>query len=160
MSIAAFYRSYIPLVATYTILSEGRQVLYYTPPQWMKCNMQPFKQGFMTELTEVGNIWRDWKVLYMRQQPVFDLTDIPEEASYSSTHAYYEGRWYAITATQDWSTAGRAPKHLKYLAVAVKTPDAPEIPVPVPLGTLVDRFEAAVRELQQVTDIVEQLIGE
>ena len=45
MSIAAFYRTWIPFVTTYTYLSEGSPVFVTTEPYFIKGNIQPFKQS-------------------------------------------------------------------------------------------------------------------
>lgn len=160
MSIAAFYRNYIPFVQQWSYFDFGETVTAQTPPTWVKSNIQPFKQGLMFNLTEVGTVYNDWKTIYTRVIPVFDLEGIPPTATLNGTYAYYNGRWYAVTATQDWTTPGRAPKHYKYLAVASTGQGAITWPEPVPLGTLVENFEAAVRELQQTSIVFTQLIQE
>lgn len=158
MSIAAFYRTYIPFMDVYSYYEGGKAQFWLTPPTWVKGNLQPFKQGLMFDLTDVGVIYTDWKTLYVRTPPTFDLTGQPEQSQRTRTVIYIGGRWYEVTATQDWTTAGRAPKHLKYVAVATTVPDGEVWPEPVPLASLVAKFDAAVRELQQTTVIVNELI--
>ena len=158
MSIAAFYRTHIPFMEIYSYYVDGRAQFWFTSPTWTKGNLQPFKQGLMGSLDEVGTIWTDWKTLYVRKLPEFDYTERPQDAGYLRTVVYIAGRWYEVTATQDWTTAGRAPKHKKYLAVATKVPEGEVWPEPVPMASLVASFEAAVRELQQTTIIVDELI--
>lgn len=153
MSIAAFYRTYIPFVETYSYYEEGEGREENTPPVWMKVNIQPYKQGLQFDLTQTGVIYNDWKTIYSRGVPEYDTSNIPADATLLGTHAYFGGQWYAVTATQDWTTPGRAPKHYKYLAIAQTGQAAIDWPEPVPLGTLVDSFEAAVRELQQAVII-------
>lgn len=158
MSIAAFYRTYIPMMEIHSYYEGGKSQFWFTPPTWVKGNLQPFKQGLMGNLTDVGVIYRDWKTLYIRTIPEYDLTDKPEQAQYLRTVVYINGRWFDVTATQDWTTAGRAPKHYKHIAVATTVPDGEVWPEPVPMASLVAKFEAAVRELQQTTVIVDELI--
>lgn len=158
MSIAAFYRTYIPFMEIHSYYEGGKAQFWFTPPTWVKGNLQPFKQGLIGSLTDVGVIYTNWKTLYVRTTPTFDLTDQPEQAGYLRTVVYINGRWFDVTATQDWTTAGRAPKHYKYIAVATTVPDGEVWPEPVPMASLVAKFEAAVRELQQTTIIVDELI--
>lgn len=158
MSIASFYRTHVPFMEIHSYYEGGKAQFWLTPPTWVKGNLQPFKQGLMGDLTDVGVIYTDWKTLFVRTTPVFDLTGLPEQALYTRTVIFIGGRWFEVTATQDWTTAGRAPKHYKYLAVATTAPEGTEWPEPVPLASLVAKFEAAVRELQQTTVIVNELI--
>jgi|SRR5690554_220890 len=158
MSIAAFYRTYIPFMEVHSYYEGGKPKFWLTPPTWVKSNLQPFKQGLMGSLTDVGTIYTDWKTLYVRTPPEYDLSGKPSTAEYMRTVVYIGGRWFDVTATQDWTTAGRAPKHLKYIAVATTVPDGAEWPEPIPLASLVAEFESAVRELQQTTVIVNELI--
>lgn len=154
MSIAAFYRTYVPFVRTYSYYSEGRNVDVETPPTWVKINLQPFKQGVQLDPAATGNIYKNWKTAYVRAIPVYDLTGIPSNATMNGEYFYFKGQWFAVTADQDWTTAGRAPKHYKYLAIAQTGQGAIQWPEPTPLGQLVEDFEAVIRELQQLTPLV------
>ena len=160
MSIAAFYRTYIPFVQNWSYYNRGEPVNVQTPPTWVKVNIQPFKQGLVFNVADVGTIYSDWKTIYARNIPEFDLEGIPPTASLLGTYVYYNGRWFSVTATQDWTTPGRAPKHYKYLAVASTGQGAISWPEPIPLATLVENFEAAVRELQQTSIVLTQLTEE
>lgn len=160
MSIAAFYRTYIPFVQEWSYYDRGVAVNAQTVPTWVKVNVQPFKQGLMFDLKDVGTVYNDWKTIYTRVIPVYDLEGIPKTATLNKTYAYYNGKWYAVTATQDWTTPGRAPKHYKYLAVAPTGSGAITWPEPIPFATLVENFEAAVRELQQTSIVFTQLTQE
>ena len=73
MSIAAFYRTYVPFVRTYSYYSEGNNVEVQTPPTWVKINLQPFKQGVQLDAAATGNIYKNWKTAYVRAIPVYDL---------------------------------------------------------------------------------------
>lgn len=160
MSIAAFYRTYVPFVRTYSYYDEGDNVEVQTPPTWVKINLQPFKQGIQLDVTQTGNIYKNWKTAYARTIPVYDLSGIPSGATMNGEYFYYKGQWFAVTADQDWTTPGRAPKHYKYLAIASTGQGAITWPEPVPLGTLVDEFEAAVREIQQTSIVLTELLEE
>lgn len=157
MSIAAFYRTYVPFVKTYGYFVDGRAVEVQTPPTWVKINLQPYKQGIQLDVTQSGNIYKNWKTAYARTIPVYDLSGIPSDAKMNGEYFHYKGQWFAVTADQDWTTASRAPKHYKYLAIASTGITWPE---PVPLGTLVDEFEAAVREIQQTSIVLTELLEE
>ena len=154
MSIAAFYRTYVPFVRTYSYYDEGNNVEVQTPPTWVKINLQPFKQGVQLDPAATGNIYKNWKTAYVRAIPVYDLTGIPSNATMNGEYFYYNGQWFAVTADQDWTTAGRAPKHYKYLAIAQTGQGAIQWPEPVPLGQLVENFEAVIRELHILTPLV------
>ena len=56
MSIAAFYRNYVPFVQAYSYNQSGRPVEVQTPPTWVKVNVQPYKQGLQFDLTQTGII--------------------------------------------------------------------------------------------------------
>lgn len=154
MSIAAFYRTYVPFVRTYSFYSEGDNVEVQTPPTWVKINLQPFKQGVQLDPAATGNIYKNWKTAYVRAIPVYDLTGIPSNATMNGEYFYFKGQWFAVTADQDWTTAGRAPKHYKYLAIAQTGQGAIQWPEPTPFGQLVENFEAVIRELHQLTPLV------
>ena len=160
MSIAAFYRTYVPFVESYAYYESGREVESQTPPTWVKVNVQPYKQGLQLDLEQTGIIFSNWKTVYARSIPVFDRENIPQNATLTGTYAYIQGRWFAVTATQDWTTPGRAPKHYKYLAVASTGQGAITWPEPIPLGTLVEDFEKAVREIQQTSAVLTELTQE
>ena len=160
MSIAAFYRTYIPFVQNWSYYDRGDPVNVQTQPTWVKVNIQPFKQGLMFDMTDVGAIYSDWKTIYARSIPEFEVEGFPPDAKLLGTYAYFGGRWFAVTATQDWTTAGRAPKHYKYLAVASTGSGAISWPEPIPFASLVENFEAAVRELQQTSILLTELTEE
>ena len=71
MSIAAFYRNYVPFVQAYSYNQSGRPVEVQTPPTWVKVNVQPYKQGLQFDLTQTGIIFSNWKTVYARTIPVF-----------------------------------------------------------------------------------------
>lgn len=154
MSIAAFYRTYVPFVQEWSFYSEGDPVTVQTPPTWVKVNIQPWKSGIVLDLSSAGTIFKDWRAVYARSIPEFDLTGIPSGATLNGTWYYYNGQWFTATATQDWTTPGRAPKHYKYQAIASTGVDAITWPAPIPMAQLVEQFENVVWELQQLTPIV------
>lgn len=156
MSIAAFYRTFVPFVRAYSYFDNdtGNNVDVETPPTWVKVNLQPFKQGIQLDVTQTGNIYKNWKTAYARTIPVYDLENIPPQATLNGEYFFYNGQWFAVTADQDWTTAGRAPKHYKYLAIAQTGQGSIQWPEPVPFGQLVENFEAVIRELHQLTPLV------
>lgn len=159
MSIAAFYRTYVPFVQSYSYFSEGDPVEVQTPPTWIKVNIQPWKTGIVLDLETQGTIFKDWRAVYARTIPVYDMTGIPEGATLLGTYYYYGGQWFTATATQDWTTPGRAPKHYKYQAIASTGQGAITWPEPIPLATLVEQFENVVWELQQVTPLIVEVLN-
>lgn len=160
MSIAAFYRNYVAFVQTYSYFFEGENVEVQTPPTWVKVNIQPAKAGILLNLSDYGTVFKDWKTVYARSIPEFDLEGIPSNATLNGTYAFIEGRWFAVTGTQDWTTPGRAPKHYKYLAIASTGQGAINWPEPIPFASLVLNFEAAVREVQQTSIVLTELTQE
>ena len=69
MSIKQFYRTNVAFVEVYTIWVDGRAENAYTPPVWVKGNLQPFKQGMMVGTTdEYLTTFTDWKTLYVKNK--------------------------------------------------------------------------------------------
>lgn len=159
MSIAAFYRTWLPVVAHYTYMDTGRPENYYTPVTYIKGNIQPWKAGEAVQpLTGGGLQFNDYQLAYIKKEPVFDLTNLPAGAKFVRLFTYLDNKWFAIMNNQNWTRAGRAVKHNKWFISATSGATAPSIPTPTPFGELVDSFDSAIRELQQVTPILtEQL---
>ena len=161
MSIAAFYRNWVPFVTTYGMYVDGRFVTFTTAPYFVKGNIQPFKQGTMFTLADYGSSYKNYRTLFLKNPPIYN--DLPAGAEQVKTFAYIEGNtqvgsvngWYTIIASKDYTTAGRAPKHFEYDCLFVPTtPGETPIPPPVPMPDLVDRFEAVIRELHELTPLV------
>lgn len=156
MSIAALYRNWLPFTQRYTYFDGGESVEGFLPLVYIKGNVQPWKQGLLGSLTEVGTIYKDYKTLYIKKEPVFDFSGVPVGATLDENPiVYWDGKWFNVQGNQDWTTAGRAPKHFKYLAIrrTVGPGDDP-IPDPTPLPELVEAFELVVSELHILTPIV------
>ena len=161
MSIAAFYRNWVPFVTRYGYYSGGDFISVITQPYFIKGNIQPFKQGTMFTLDQFATSYKNYRTLYLRNAP--DFPDLPPEATQVETFAYIEGNtqvgsaagWYTVIASKDYTQAGRAPKHYQYDCLFVTTtPGETPIPPPVPMPDLVDAFEAVIRELHELTPIV------
>lgn len=156
MSIAAFYRNWLPFTKRYTYYDEGLAAQGFLPCVFVKGNVQPWKQGLITDLTQVGIIYKDYKTIYVKNEPVFDMSGLPAGATLEENPiVFWDGKWFDVQGNQDWTTAGRAPKHYKYLAIrrTIGPGDDP-IPEPTPLPELVNAFELIVSELHQLTPIV------
>lgn len=161
MSIAAFYRDWVPFVTSYGYYVDGRFETFVTQPYFVKGNIQPFKTGTMFSLSEFASSYKNYRTLYLRQPPVY--ADLPPQATQVQTFAYITGNtqvgevqgWYLIIASKDYTRAGRAPKHYEYSALySGGTPGDDPIPPPVLMPDLVDAFEAVIRELHELTPIV------
>ena len=156
MSIAAFYRNWLPFTQRYSYYKEGDPAVGFLPYVFVKGNVQPWKQGLVSDLTQVGIIYRDYKTIYVKNKPEFDLSGLPPDAVLEENPiVFWDGYWFNVQGNQDWTTAGRAPKHYKYLAIrrTIGPGDEP-IPEPTPIPELVSSFELIVSELNLLTPIV------
>lgn len=164
MSIAAFYRTWIPFVTTYGMYVGGNFVTFTTSPYFVKGNIQPFKQGTMFTLADYGSSYKNYRTMFLRKLPIFE--DLPEGAQQVKTYAWITGDtqigqqqgWYVVIASKDYTKAGRAPKHYEFDALYTSTdqpgPEGSPLGEPVPMPELVDAFEAVIRELHELTPIV------
>lgn len=164
MSIAAFYRSWVPFVTTYGYYSEGDFITVTTDPYFVKGNIQPFKQGTLFNLADYGSSYKNYRTLFLRKLPQY--IDLPAGAQQVKTYAWISGNsqvgqqegWYVVIASKDYTKAGRAPKHYEFDALYTATdqpgPEGSPLGEPVPFPELVDRFEAVIRELHTLTPIV------
>ena len=160
MSVKALFRTDVAFVETYSYLFEGNPVAWVTPIAWTKGNLQPYKQGIMTDLSNAGLVFTDWRVLYIKNKPELDYTNLPTNTDVQKglTYFYYGGAWYAVTGDQDWRMQARGVKHYKLLAVKAKdTPDGLDAN-PTPVANLVDDFEQVVIELEQVNKTVKEVL--
>lgn len=159
MSKKALYRQNVAFTQAYSYIKDGEPVTVFVPIVWTKGNLQPFKQGIITNISDVGTIFKDWRVLYTKTHPVFDTTNIPTDADAGITYFYYDGVWYSVNGEQDWSIQARNVKHFKWLAVHVQNASLPPALVePVPYSRLVESFEKVVSELDQVNDTIHNVI--
>lgn len=165
MSIAAFYRNWVPFVTTYGHYVDGDFITVTTAPYFVKGNIQPFKQGTMFTLDQFSTSYKNYRTLFLRHAPVYP--DLPSDAEQVKTYAYIEGKtqvgdangWYVIIANKDYTKAGRAPKHYEYYGLYTTTDQPEGVGVPTPMPELVDSFEAVVRELHILTPIVIEAIN-
>lgn len=163
MSIAAFYRNWVPFVTTYGRYVSGVFVTFTTKPYFVKGNIQPFKQGTLFNLADYGSSYKNYRTLYLRKLPIY--ADLPTDAAQVKTYAWIsgdsqagqQGGWYVVITSKDWTKAGRAPKHYEFdaLYTASDQPKSEGSPLgePVPFPDLVDQFEAVIRELHQLTQL-------
>lgn len=164
MSIAAFYRNWVPFVTTYGHYVAGDFVTVTTSPIFVKGNIQPFKQGTLFDLETYGSSYKNYRTLYLRHLPIYP--DLPSDAQQVKTYAWITGNsqagvqegWYVIIVSKDYTQAGRAPKHYVFDCIYTTTdqpgPEGSPLGEPVPMPELVDRFEAVIRELHELTPIV------
>lgn len=160
MSIAAFYRDWVPFVTSYGHYVDGDFVEVITDPYFVKGNIQPFKQGTMFTLDQFMTSYKNYRTLYLRHEPVY--ADLPSDAQQVKTYAYITGNtqvgdvngWYVIIASKDYTKAGRAPKHYEYSALYTTTDQPAGVGEPTPMADLVDSFEAVIRELHELTPLV------
>jgi hypothetical protein len=164
MSIAAFYRNWLPFVITYGTFVEGDFVTVVTPPVFVKGNIQPFKSGTLLTLSEVGIAFKNYRTLYLRNLP--PMPELPEGASTVKAYVWLEGNtiigapkgWYVVTSSKDYTLAGRAPKHYEMTALFSASDQPPDTGEPTPLPSLVDEFESIVSELHILTPIVLEVL--
>lgn len=157
MSISAFYRTWLPCVAHYTYTVSGRSENYYTPVAYIKGNIQPWKEGEAVQPVEGGGLqFTDYQLAYVKRNPEFDLTELPTDAKFIRIFLYLDNIWYAVLNNQNWTRANKAVKHNKWFISATSGVTTPDIPTPTPFGELVDSFDSAIRELQQVTPIIQE----
>lgn len=157
MSIKAFYRQHVAFIESYSYFVDGESVITTTPPVWSKGNLQPWKQGIVTNEVDAGVFFRDFRVLYVKRKPLFDLTGIPEIADKLASYFYVDGVWYLYQAEQDWSTQAQGVKHWKVLGVKNSSNENP-FPDPIPVADLVQRLENQVNELEQLTPILKEVL--
>ena len=160
MSIKGLFRTNVAIVKTYGTMVDGEPVLWVSPIAWTKGNLQPYKQGIMQSIDEVGIHFSDWRVLYIKSFPVIDYSTKPSVITQKGkTYFYYEGGWYDVQGEQDWTMQARGVKHYKLLAVKSKEPPANLVGELTPTATLVENLEYAVNELAQVNNTVKEVIN-
>ena len=156
MSKKALYRIDVAFIQAYSAFSDGESVTSYTDTVWTKGNIQPYKQGFTVESTEAGYRYNDWRVLYVKEFPDFDLSSVLPDAELFRTYVYYEGNWYYVQSDQDWSTQARGVKHRKLIIEKTLAPEG--IATPTPFNNLVEDFENAINELEQASTLINEVL--
>lgn len=160
MSIAAFYRTWVPTVSRWVYYDQqGQAVETYTDFKYYKGNIQPFKKGFGVEDNNTGElVFHEHLLLYTREEVAFEpppsLPPGITDAEMTFRWFYFDGKWYTIQGDENWSVSGRAPKHYKYSGKYQSGQGyvGGDVGDPVPLPELVSEFEAVVRELNQVSN--------
>lgn len=162
MSIAAFYRTWVPVVPRYTYFQDGDSVEVFGPTVYFKGNIQPWKSGLNLDISQVGIVFSDFLRFYSKQKVTFvtppEVNPDPGVTVAVVWWFWFKGRWYNTQGEQDWSVAGRAPKHFQYLGKFTSN-DQPEVGEPTPFPELVDAFALVVSELHQLTPLVIQAIN-
>lgn len=156
MSKKALYRIDVAFMQAYSIYSDGESVTSYTDVVWTKGNIQPYKQGLTVESVDAGYRYNDWRVLYIREMPEFDLSNLLPNTEPSRVYVYYEGNWYYIQSDQDWSTQARGVKHRKLLIEKTQPPEG--VATPTPFNNLVEDFENAINELEQASTLINEVL--
>lgn len=120
MTISAFYRTSLPMVAQYTRRQDGDIEEYISPIVYMKGNVQPWKKGESFTNTQGGIILTGMQVMFTRATPVFSLEEAPTGAQweYVKTFVFDDGQWLTALQKQNWTKAGRNVKHYKWFVSA------------------------------------------
>lgn len=164
MSIAAFYRSWLPFVVSYGTYIEGVWTEVTSPPFFVKGNIQPFKSGAMLTLAEAGIAYKNNRTLYLRKLP--ELPTLPLDADAVKTYVWIDGNtllgeakgWFVVTTSKDYTKANRAVKHYEMTALYASDDQPDGVGEPTPLPELVDEFELIVNELHILTPLVLEVI--
>lgn len=155
MSIAAFYREWLPVKRKYTYFLSGKSEELYSEVIWFKCNVQNWKTGQLQDVTQIGTLIKDYRRLYMKTEPVIPVPTPPVGATAfteSDTMIYLDGDWYFLNGAEDWSRAGRGVKHFRWNIQRYTI--QPTDPEPLPMAQIVDDFALVVSELTQVTPLI------
>ncbi len=160
MSIKAFYRNWVGTVGKYSYrdASTGRTENVYTEFSFFKGNIQPWKEGMGNFSSDGVFIFRDFNLLYTKADVTFEAPDtIPSNATAVTLidwWFYTEGKWYLVQGDENWTRAGRNPKHYKYYGQYISGQEdiMNDVGEPTPFPELVDQFENVVMELDQVSN--------
>lgn len=151
MSRKSLYRTHVAFVVIQGEFVDGGDDPYKANIVWTKGNLQPYKQGVTTTLEPSGNVFKDWRILYVKKIP--ELVGAGGEYSVPQVMYFvYDNKWYKITSEQDWTLQGRGAKHYKIIAQKTGKPEG--ISLPQPVGKLAQNFETAVAELKQSTKLL------
>jgi len=160
MGIKAFYRNWVGVVGKYTYTQANRTEEVFTDIKYYKGNIQPWKEG-MGQFNSGGGgfVFEDFNLLYTKSDVTFEEPDgIPPTATnitFFQWWFFHNGKWYFVKGDEDWSYAGRQPKHHKYYGQYLSGQEdiIDDVGVPIPLGELVDQFQNVVSELNQVSNL-------
>lgn len=153
MSKKALYRNRVAILDTYQKTSSSQGQLFWSPEiLWTKGNVQPYKAGIEGSVSPDGVFFSDWRVLYVKELPPFDLSKKPVGYEKARSYYWYEGNWYFIQSKQEWETQARGVKHLTLIGeLTGDFLDAP--PDLTPLSKLVNSFERVTKELKLTSTV-------
>lgn len=159
MSIKAFYRTWVPVIGVwdYRDPDTGEALEHQEPIRFYKGNVQPWKESNQFNAVEGGFTFEDFQVLHLKERVLFTEvpSEIPSDATqvqFSTWYFYYDNKWYTTVGKENWTNAGRNPKHAKYYGRFESGQGTVDLPVPTPMPELVEQFENVVLELQQVSN--------
>lgn len=153
MSIAAFFRTSLPCVQAYSYQLSGRPVTVYTEVVYTSGNVQPMKQGYTLNMNDNSLFYfTNYQTIYTKIPPLlpYPAGTLPPGATLLTPgkfYIWYKKKWYVKTGDQDWTEAGRAPKHYKWYAVS--STDVPAVPDPLEESSVI-AFEAVTTKLHMV----------
>lgn len=151
MSRKGLYRTHVAFVAIGGVYEDGEVVPTMSNIVWTKGNLQPYKQGITSVTTSAGDVFKDWRTLYVKKKP--ELVGANDEYAIPViTYFVYNNTWYKISSEQDWTIQGRGAKHYKIIAQKSTKPDGVELPQPI--GRIAQDFEIAIAELKQSTKLL------
>lgn len=152
MSIAAFYRTEIPMVQEWGYYESGTFKKSFSDIVYTKGNVQPWKEGERVNNPAGGVYFSEYTIIYIKEIPEFTTTLPPDIDSLAlvGTRVWIEDRWFNITGTQNWRRAGRGPKHYKLQANYTTGPGIVYPPTPETSQRTVEALFNETYELEQV----------
>lgn len=165
MSIAQFYRTPIPMVKVASYRNEyGDNMEVVTPIVQPLGNTQPYKNGLVQNNTSGGLVFNSFWIVYLKNLPEWDWSGAEgadeDDLNEAKTYVMIDGEWYSLVGQQDWTKAGRGVKHWKLFCeklTSIAIPNIIKDLKPIPLRSLVTRWDNEINELTQVTKLI---IGE
>lgn len=130
------------LFRTHVAIVKGTNVV------WTKGNLQPYKQGISMELADAGYRYNDWRILYLKDMPVYSIEEELSQLGYFVV----DGEWYLIQSKQNWATQAKGAKH--YKLIGQKTAKSDLVNMTMTIGELAQDFENAINELDQATKLL------
>lgn len=124
-----FYRDHVAFYAEYGYRDPltGSWIEGYTDPVIQRVNIQPFKDGEMLTFAESTTYYqKGYKKVYTKELPVFPENP-PEN---SAILFYFNGEFYQVKGSMNYTTPGRGPKHYKLLATMYPNGTEPDIEPP------------------------------
>lgn len=160
MSIAAFYRTELPMTQAWSYYKDGKAQTFFSPIEYTKGNVQPWKEGEKVNNPAGGVYFSEYSIVYLKNIPVFEVPVIPgaQDIQQGSTYIFIDNRWNTITGKQNWRRAGKGPKHWKIQTVAMptQTPENQIPPTPEISMRTVESFQNETYELEQVINTLNE----